>query len=231
MQPQPAELARECYVPLYADSLHDLASPANQISTLFELFRRRQGQEVRGDDEALLNMMQLSTERLQKLMSALRDYVRLTGSPREFRHCDTDALLTGAVNTLDAPIRDAQAQMIRDELPRVYCDPNQIMHVFINLIDNALKYRGTQPAEIRISASERTGDWLFCVQDNGVGIEPRYHESIFHMFKRIHADRAATAGAGLAITRRIVEQHGGRIWLQSEPGRGSTFFFTLLKQA
>jgi light-regulated signal transduction histidine kinase (bacteriophytochrome) len=229
MQPQPAELPRECFVPLYVDSLHDLASPANQISTLFELFRRRQGQPVSGDEEALLDMIQVSTNRLQKLMAALRDYARVTGSPREFRSCDSNALFTSAVNSLDALIRESGAQVTHDALPQIQCDPNRLIYAFMGLIENAIKFRGEAPAEIRISAADQGGHWLFSVQDNGMGIDPRYRESIFHMFKRIHGDHSTGAGAGLAIVQRVIQQHDGRIWIESEPGRGSTFFFTIPK--
>ena len=104
---------------------------------------------------------------------------------------------------------------------------HQLMHIFQNLIGNALKYRREEPPSIRVVAEQRESDWIFAVQDNGIGIDPAHKERIFGLFRRLHGNEIPGTGIGLAICKRIIEHHGGRIWVESEPGVGSTFFFTL----
>jgi len=215
------------FVPLYRDSLHDLASPVNQICTLFDLYRRRQRQQAHGEEDVVLNLIHVSAARLQTLIAALNDYARMTGGPCERRSCEGAVLVAGALGSLDAAIRESGAQVTHEPLPSLFCDPSQVMYAFTSLIDNAIKFRGKAPPEVRISAAERGRDWLIAVRDNGMGIEPRRRESVFHMFSRIHGDQYPGAGGGLAIARRIVEAHGGAIWVESEPGQGSTFYFTI----
>jgi signal transduction histidine kinase len=154
-------------------------------------------------------------------------------SPVEYRGCEGNALLAGALASLDPMAREADALVTHDHLPQLHCDPNQLIYALTSLVENSIKFRGSSRPEIRISATPSAsvtpdGDgWRFSVRDNGIGIDPRHSESVFHMFKRINGDRYAGAGAGLAITRRIIERHGGRIWLESALGSGATFFFTL----
>ena len=228
MQAQAGELLEDCFIPLHSDSLHDLAGPVNQIATMFELFRKRQQKQQAGEDDIVLNLIQHSTVRLTELITALQNYIRIAGSPCELRSCDGNAVLDIAITSLDPLMHESGAQVIHDELPRtVQCDLNQMVYVFTSLIDNAIKFRGESGPEIRIAAASQGGDWLFSIRDNGIGIDPRHSESVFHMFKRTNGDRYAGSGAGLAITRRIIQRHGGRIWVESQPGSGSTFFFTM----
>jgi light-regulated signal transduction histidine kinase (bacteriophytochrome) len=224
---QAKQLTEDSFVPLYADSLHDLASPVSQIATMFELFLKRQRKRPGSDDDEVLNLIQDSTARLQKLVSALQNYDRVAGASFEPRSCDSNALLTVAIASLHPLIPESGAQVMYGDMPRIHCDFNQMSYVFTSLLDNAIKFRGEDRPEVRISAASQGGDWLFSVRDNGIGIDPRHRESVFHMFKRIHGDRYPGAGAGLAITHRIVQRHGGRIWVESEPGHGSAFFLTL----
>jgi signal transduction histidine kinase len=218
----------EAFVPLYADSLHDLSGPANQISTMLELYRSRRARNSPDEQEqTILNLLQDSAARLTRLIEALQSYARLAGLPREFRTCDCDSLLSFALGSLEPKIREAGATVTRDPLPEIRCDPNLLVYAFITLLDNALKFRGGNPPEIRITVAHQRSDWQLSITDNGIGIDPRQHEAVFHMFKRLNGDRYAGSGAGLAIVRRIVEDHGGRIWVESEPGVGSTFHFTL----
>jgi light-regulated signal transduction histidine kinase (bacteriophytochrome) len=228
MQAEPERQRLECFVPLYSDSMHDLAGPVNQISTMLELYLARHTQSrANAQEQAILNLLQDSTTRLGKLLDAMQSYLRLSGLPREFRQCDCDSLLSFALGSLDPLVRESGAVVTRDEIPAMCCDPNQLVYAFICLLETALKFRGDLRPEIRISVTPQGGDWLLSICDNGIGIDARHHEAVFHMFKRIHGDRYPGIGAGLAITRRIIEEHGGRIWVESEPGRGSTFFFTL----
>jgi len=227
MNEQTQKLGQDYFVPLHADSLHDLASPVNQIATMFELFLRRRRNLEQSEDDVVLNLIQSSTVRLRNLIAALQDYDRVAGAISEPRSCESNALLAVALTSLDPIIRKTGARVRQDDLPRIHCDPNQMIYVFTSLIDNAIKFRGEAGAEVQIAATGEASEWLFSVRDNGIGIDPRHRESVFHMFKRLHGERYPGSGAGLAITHRIVGRHGGRIWVESEPGQGSTFFFTL----
>ena len=236
-------MPEECAVPLHADSLHDLAGPVNQVCTMLELFRKRRRKrpdsdaEAEDDDEVVLELMQTSATHLQSMMTALRTYRRVVGSPGASRGCEGNVLLSSALASVEAMAREADALVTRSDLPQLHCDPSQMIYALTSLVENSIKFRGPSRPEIRISATPNVpvtpnvtpdGDgWLFSVRDNGIGIDPRHSESVFHMFKRINGDRYAGAGAGLAITRRIIERHGGRIWLESALGSGATFFFTL----
>jgi len=218
----------ESFIPIYPDSLHDLSSPVNQIATAFELYLTRQRQLSGGQpDDALLSLVQTSMLRLQQLMAAMREYTRLTGSMMEMRTCDGNKLLESALASLAPVIQESGAQVISDAFPTLQCDPGRITYVLIHLIGNAIKFRGGEPPEIRAGAVSQGANWVFSIRDNGIGIDARHHEAVFHIFKRFNGDRYPGGGAGLAISRQIIEQHGGRIWLESELGRGSTFYFTL----
>jgi light-regulated signal transduction histidine kinase (bacteriophytochrome) len=131
---------------------------------------------------------------------------------------------------LGAAIEDAGALVTHEELPTVMMDPTQLGQLLQNLIGNAIKFRGAQPPRVHIVAREQTGEWVFAVRDNGIGIEPEYFGRIFVIFQRLHGrtDYPGT-GIGLAVCKRIVERHGGRIWVESEPGNGAVFFFTIPK--
>jgi len=225
------ERAEDCFMPLHSDSLHDLSSPVNQVCAMTDLLRRRHPEKPEGDDEIVWSLIHDAAARLRGLMGALQTYARLVGSPCSFSLCDGNALLASALASIGALVRETGALVTHDSLPRVTCDPNQMVYALASLIDNAIKFRGASQPEIRVSARSNEGDhWLFSVRDNGIGIDPKHSESICRMFKRINGDRYAGSGAGLAIARRIMELHGGRIWLESELGRGATFFFTLPRE-
>jgi light-regulated signal transduction histidine kinase (bacteriophytochrome) len=136
--------------------------------------------------------------------------------------------LAGALANLRLAIRDAGAEVVHGELPVVIGDHTQLVQLFQNLVGNAVKFRGEATPRVEITARQEGGEWLFSVRDNGIGIPPEFAERIFVIFQRLHErDRYAGTGIGLAICKRIVERHGGRIWLDSQAGQGSTFLFTL----
>ena len=137
-------------------------------------------------------------------------------------------MLQGALADLRAAIAESQAVVTHDPLPTVMADPFQMGQVFQNLIGNAIKYRGSRKPEVHIRAEQRDGEWRFSVRDNGIGIAPQHHERIFGVFQRLHTrEEYPGTGIGLALCEKIVERHGGRIWVESQPGKGSTFFLTL----
>lgn len=227
MQAQADPIVNECFVPLYSDSLHDLSGPVNQISTMFELFLKRYRKQGAGGDDVVLDLIHDSTVRLQRLLGALQNYSKVLGGSYEIRSCDSGALLRVALTSLDSAIQESAARVKHGEMPRVECDPNQLVFVFTSLIENAIKFRSEAEPEIEISVESRTGEWVFSVRDNGIGIQTRHRQSVFHIFKRLNGDRYSGAGAGLAISHDIIQRHGGKIWLESEPGSGTTFFFSL----
>ena len=150
------------------------------------------------------------------------------GKGAPFSPVDLETVVAQAKQNLEIAIEEKGAAITADPLPTVLGDAGQLTQLFQNLIGNAIRYRSDAPPRIHVAA-ERSGEgWLFSVQDNGIGIDPQYKEQIFGIFKRLHnATKYLGTGMGLAICRRIVERSGGRIWAESEPGRGSSFFFTL----
>jgi len=137
-------------------------------------------------------------------------------------------VLDSALKNLAAAIHECGAEVTSDPLPAVRGDPVQLVSLFQNLIGNALKFRGATPPRIQVGAHLNSANWRFSVRDNGIGIDPRHFERIFRVFQRLHTRREYPGtGIGLAICKKIVERHGGRIWLESQPGEGATFYFSL----
>jgi light-regulated signal transduction histidine kinase (bacteriophytochrome) len=167
-------------------------------------------------------------ERMQALINDLLVYSRVGTRGKEFRPADLNEVLAAALQNLEHSIRESGVVITHDELPTLTVDAMQIRQLFQNLVGNAVKFRGECEVRIHISAEQRDGEWLFGVRDNGVGIDPKYSERIFEIFQRLHG-RAGYSGTGigLSICRRIVERHGGWIWVESKPGEGSTFLFTI----
>jgi light-regulated signal transduction histidine kinase (bacteriophytochrome) len=142
---------------------------------------------------------------------------------------DTEAVLQGVLLNLDVSIRESGSLIESRDLPEIMSDFAQMGQVFQNLIGNAIKYRGAEPPHIEIWADDSEDVWTFCFRDNGFGINPRYHDQIFGIFKRLHGREYPGTGIGLALVKRIIERHNGRIWVESEEGKGSTFKFTIPK--
>lgn len=217
------ELQRFAYV-----ASHDLQTPLRSISGFVQLLQA--GYAGRLDEQAD-DWIRRTVQAIQHMQMLIRDliaYTSVDSRSRPFQPVPFHEVFNAAVALLDASIRDSGAQVTCTDLPTVFGDPLQLTQLLENLIGNALKYHGDQPPRVHISAERRENDWVFSVRDNGLGIEPKYHEQIFEIFQRLHdpQDYPGT-GMGLAVCRRVVHRHGGRIWLESEPGHGSTFYFTL----
>ena len=146
---------------------------------------------------------------------------------------DSSRALARALKNLKAAMEEAGATYTQGPPPTVVADESQLVQVFQNLVGNAVKFRGTQPPNVEVSAQKTGAEWTFAVRDNGIGIDPQFHERIFEIFQRLQGRKeyGGGAGIGLAICKKVVERHGGRIWVESEPGKGSTFFFTILGEA
>ncbi len=147
---------------------------------------------------------------------------------KPFEPTDAEQVLNLTLKNLQKAIEESKAEITHDPLPTVIVDEVQLVQVFQNLIGNAIKFHGDEPPRIHVSAEKGQNEWIFSVRDNGIGIDPQYAEKIFGIFQRLHNARDYPgAGIGLAVCKRIVERHGGRIWVGSEPGKGANFYFTI----
>jgi light-regulated signal transduction histidine kinase (bacteriophytochrome) len=217
-------------VQLTAEVLHDLVGPVNQVRSMADLLVKRYRGKLEDEGETLCGFIQAAADRLQTLLSGLGAHVRIVGRCQSARDLDANAIVAAATVMSRQAIEGSDAQVTHDDLPEVYCDPTQISVVFASLIENSIKFRSEQSPQIHIAARPQENHRvLFSVRDNGIGIDPRYNERIFGVFKRIHNDAYPGAGVGLPIAKRIVERHGGTISVESQPGQGATFFFTLPK--
>jgi signal transduction histidine kinase len=213
----------------YAAS-HDLREPLRTVASYTQLLNRRY--QGKFDDEAQEFMAYIveSVHRMDSLLSDLLSYShQLNVSEQALASVDMEAVLAGVLMNLDSSIRESGTKITHDPLPEVSGDFVQLGQVFQNLIGNSIKYRGEATPSIHISAEEKDDQWLFSFKDNGLGIDPRYHEQIFGIFKRLHGREYPGTGIGLALVKRIVERQGGRIWVESEVGQGATFKFTVPK--
>lgn len=212
----------------YAAS-HDLKEPLRTITTYAQLLARRY-QDALGDEaRGFISDIADSARRMQSLISDLLAFSQAQGSYLVLRPTEMEQALSVALSNLRAAIDETNASVTHGKLPLVIMDAARIAQVFQNLVGNAIKYRKPEePPKVHISAAKETGnDWLITVEDNGLGFEARYSEQIFGVFKRLHGREIPGTGIGLAICKKIIEAHGGRIWATSTPGKGSQFFFTM----
>lgn len=215
-------------VQLTAEALHDLVGPVNQVRSMAELLVKRYRDKLDEEGETLCGFIDGAADRLQNLMSGLNTHIRIVGRCQPARDLGANAIVATATGMIQQAIVESDAEVTHEDLPAVHCDPTQISFVFASLIENAIKFRSEQRPEIHITArQEENHRVMFSVRDNGVGVDPKYKERIFGVFKRIHNDAYPGAGMGLPIAKRIIERHGGRISVESQPGHGATFYFTL----
>lgn len=210
----------------YAAS-HDLKEPLRLIGSYVQLLQKRYRGKMGDDADEYIDYVVSSVKRMDELIGDLLAYSRVGTSDRNFEENDCDAILKWTIMNLQMAIRETGALVTYEPLPTVVGDQSQLVQLFQNLLGNAIKYRGDEPPQIHVSATIERDEWIFSVRDNGLGIEPKYHKQVFGIFKRLHGRERPGTGIGLAICQRIVERHGGRIWLESEPGRGSTFYFSI----
>lgn len=198
------------------------------VSSYAQLLHRRYYDKLDGDASDFIDYIVEGALRMQQLIEDLLAFSRLGTRPTQFSRIDSAKALKGACDKLEKALRSAAAKIETGPLPEVWGDQNQVAQVFTSLISNAIKFRRDAPPCIKINAERRDSEWEFSVSDNGIGIEPQYFQRIFVIFQRLHskADYPGT-GIGLAIAKKIIERHGGRIWLESELGKGTTFYFTL----
>jgi len=211
---------------------HDLQEPIRNVAVYSEIIARRYESVLDADGQQFLGFLREGGRRLATLVNDLLAYTRASMAELGETRVDATAALKSSLGGLAEAIRESGASVTYDPLPEIHMGEAHLQQVFQNLIGNALKYRNQKPPQIHISAVARGSLWCFSVQDNGIGIDPQYKERIFGVFKRLHHDQKYSGtGIGLAICQRVVERYGGRIWVESEPGKGATFFFTVPQHA
>lgn len=211
----------------YAAS-HDLQEPLRTIGVYAQMLLSRHSAALETDAKEALEFIARGVQRMHGLIADLLIYARATAEhePPVFISLDHD--IEAAISQLEQSIKDAGAVVTHDPLPTVLTERSQMTRLFQNLIGNSIKYRSPdRPAKIHVSSRPEMGRWLISVEDNGMGFNPEYAEAIFNPFRRLHGQEYPGSGVGLSICRRIVERYGGKIWAESTPGKGSTFYFTL----
>jgi len=207
---------------------HDLQEPLRMITSYTNLLARRYAPQLDSDASEFMNFAIDGAKRMQVLINDLLTYSRVGTKGKALVTIDTDSVLEKTLTVLQVAIAETGAEVTHDKLPPIQGDDVQIGQLLQNLIGNALKYRNENAPRVHISCREEGENWLFSVQDNGIGIDPKFADKIFVIFQRLHTKEAYPGtGIGLAVCKKIVERHGGTIWVKSEPGAGSTFYFTV----
>jgi chemotaxis family two-component system sensor kinase Cph1 len=210
---------------------HDLQEPLRNVSTFTQLLAKRYSGQLDSDADTFIKYIVDSALRMTQLIRDLLVYSQVIHSEQDdMQEVALGETVDWALANLRSSIEESGAIVETDALPAVRCDKSQIAQVFQNLISNAIKYRSAEAPRIEITCQRNEIGWVFSVRDNGIGISPAYHEKVFGVFRRLHGTDYAGTGIGLAICKKIVEKHGGRIWVESEAGQGSVFKFSLPKK-
>jgi signal transduction histidine kinase len=207
---------------------HDLQEPLRMITGYTGLLAKRYKGKLDRDADEFIAYAVEGAQRMHALINDLLAYSRIGTRGEEFAPVDCEMVLAQTLLGLQVAIKECGARVTHDPLPTVGGDGIQLGRLFQNLIGNAIKYRNHNEPVVHVGCERRENDWLFAVEDDGIGIDPQYAEKIFVIFQRLHtSEQYRGTGIGLASCRKIVERHGGKIWVESEPGKGSTFYFTL----
>jgi signal transduction histidine kinase len=214
---------------------HDLQEPLRMVTSYLQLLEKRYKGHLDADANDFIHYAVDGAQRMRELIQGLLAYSRVGSHGGPLEVVDSQEIFYQVLDNLQVVIAENGAGVTHGSLPTVMADPTQLTQLFQNLIGNAIKFRNNERPEIHVEADRQEGGvngdtchWLFSVRDNGIGIEPQYAERIFVIFQRLHTrDEYPGTGIGLAVCKRIMERHGGRIWVESKPGHGSTFFFTL----
>jgi two-component system sensor kinase len=218
-----AELEQFAYV-----ASHDLQEPLRMVASYCHLLQKRYSEKLDASAQEFIAYAVEGAARMQGLIKDLLAYSRVGRKAAGFEPTDCSEVLKDALHNLEIAVAESHAVISHGDLPTVMADATLLTRLFQNLIGNAIKFRGDGRPEIRVNAEQCNGEWLFSIRDNGIGIEPEFYERIFLIFQRLHTQQEYPGtGMGLAICKKTVEFHGGRIWVESASGKGSTFFFTL----
>jgi PAS domain S-box-containing protein len=218
-----ADLEQFAYV-----SSHDLQEPLRMVTSYVQLLDRRYKHTFDETARQYMNFALDGATRMKALITDLLTYARVGGENKGFERVDSAAIVAEALKNLKALVKESGASITADPLPQIYGSRTELQQLFQNLINNAIKYRSDVPPAIHVAVSEEPGWHVFSVTDNGIGIDPKYFDRIFLIFHRLH-DRGTYPGTGigLALCKKIVEHHGGKLWVTSQAGRGSTFYFSI----
>lgn len=207
---------------------HDLQEPLRAIQGFAQLLSRRYYDKLDKDGNQFIEFILDGTQRMQRLIQSVLEHSNICTEEREIESVDVSTVIKEVMKNLNKSISDSKATIVFGDLPSIPVERSQLIQLFQNLISNSIKYAGNKVPYIVISAEKSVDDWLFSVQDNGIGIDNKYVDKIFDMFARLHGRiEYSGTGMGLAICKKIVTANGGKIWTESEPGEGSIFFFTL----
>lgn len=207
---------------------HDLKTPLRSIAGFVQVLERNHADKLDEKALSLIHRTKAAVTRLEQLTEDLLSYARLETEGRKFEEVDMASLAQDVVHLLDDAITSAGAVVTVHKLPVVHGDRTQLAQLLMNLVANGIKYCREQTPKVELSAVQREREWVFSVKDNGIGIEPRHHDKVFEVFKRLHTQNEFPGtGIGLAVCRRVVEGHGGKIWIETQAGPGTTFRFTL----
>ena len=218
-----AELEQFAYV-----ASHDLQEPLRMVASFTQLLAKRYQGKLDQDADEFIGFAVDGANRMQMLINDLLAYCRVGTRGKPLEPTDCEGVLSHTLANLAAMVKETRAEVTHDPLPTVLADEVQLGQMFQNLLINALKFQGREPPKVHIYARRQGDEWIFGFQDNGIGIDPQHHERIFAIFQRLHRrEDFPGTGLGLALCKKIAERHGGRIWVESEPGRGSTFYFTI----
>ena len=218
-----AELEKFAYL-----ASHDLREPLRMVTSFTQLLAQRYSGKLDDDADQIIGFAVDGASRMEELINDLLEYSRVGKAEQSWSLVDCEVIVDQALNNLQVSIQESQVKITRTPFPRVMGDSRQLIQLWQNLLDNAILYRHQESASIEIGAEVKPEQWLFWVKDNGIGIAPQYQERIFQIFQRLHTrDKYPGTGIGLAICHKIVERHGGRIWVESAVGEGATFYFTL----
>jgi light-regulated signal transduction histidine kinase (bacteriophytochrome) len=210
---------------------HDLQEPLRTVSIYSQLLAKRYQGKLQGDADQFIGYIVENAHRMEKMIHDLLDFSRVDVRGTDyFTWTGCDSALDDAIQNIRSLVEESGAAITRAELPQVMGDPIQLTRLFQNLLVNAIKYRSDPAPQIHFAANGSLNEWVFSVKDNGIGIEPQYTEKVFGIFKCLQPrDKSSGSGMGLAICRKIVTRHEGRIWVESALGKGATFYFTLPK--
>ena len=209
-------------------SSHDLREPLRMITSFLQLLKRRYANELDDDANDFINYAVEGAKRLDMMINDLLEFSEIGTKERELEYLHSDKIVKQVLTNLETKIRDTNAEITYDSLPIIYANEYQMIQLFENIIDNAIKFHGRKNPKIHISAKKEADEYIFAVKDNGIGIEKQHLERIFNIFQRLHSRREYDGlGMGLPISQRIIQEHKGKIWAISTPGKGSTFYFTI----